>query len=93
MIFLFIKFGIKEFLILKTNKILSGAGHALLFKIEDMKCRRCVNKINEFFVNYEGLSLEFNLENKTLLIAGEGVEYIEIKQILHEAGFTAELLK
>ena len=93
MIFLFIKFGIKELLILKTSKNLSAAEHVLLFKIEDMKCRRCVNKIKESFADCERLSLEFNLENKTLLIAGEGAEYSEIKQILHNAGFCAELLK
>ena len=60
----------------------------IIFKINDIHCEKCVEKIRQALENLAGLEeVHFNLDEKTIKIEGEA-DPIAIEKIIQEVGYT-----
>ena len=60
----------------------------ITFQINDIHCKKCVEKIRQALENLAGLEeVHFNLDEKTIKIEGEA-DPIAIEKIIQKVGYT-----
>ena len=65
----------------------------IIFQINDMHCKKCVEKIRQALENLGGLEeVYFDLDEKIVRIEGEA-DPIAIEQIIQDTGYTAVQLQ
>ena len=65
----------------------------IIFQINDIHCKKCVEKIRKALENLGGIEeVHFDLDKKIVRIEGEA-DPIAIEQIIHDTGYTAVQLQ